>query len=63
MNVAALGLMAGVMAQLGIAALVDPLTIAVAGLAGLALWRTSLNSAWLVAVGGVVGVVGRLWLG
>lgn len=62
-NVAALGLMAGVMAQLGIAALVDPLTIAVAGLAGLALWRTSLNSAWLVAVGGVVGVVGRLWLG
>lgn len=56
-NVAALGLMAGVSLQLGADALIDPVTLILAGLAGLLLWRTTLNSAWLVAGGAIVGVL------
>lgn len=62
-NVASLGLMAGVAWQLGRAAIVDPFTIAL-GLASLALVaRTRLNSAWLVLGGAAAGLVFRLVLG
>jgi chromate transport protein ChrA len=59
-NAAAIGLMAGVSVQLAGDALVDPLTIVVAAAAGLALWRTSLNSAWLIAAGAATGLAQTL---
>ena len=55
-NVAALGLMAGVTWQLGHAALIDIPTILLALAAGVLLFRFKLNSAWLVLVGGSVGL-------
>lgn len=55
-NVAALGLMAGVTWQLGRAALIDPLTIGVAGVAAFLLFRYNVNSAWLVLAGGLIGL-------
>ena len=59
-NAIALALMAEVTWQLARAALVTPLTIAIAALALLALVRTRVNSALLILAGGVVGVaVGR----
>ena len=54
-NVASLALMAVVAWQLGRAAIVDPLTGALALAAGLALIRYRVNSAWLVAVGALLG--------
>jgi chromate transporter len=59
-NAAALALMAGVTLQLGRAALIDPLTIGlfVGGL--LVLWRTRLNSVWLIAAGAAVGAARTL---
>jgi chromate transporter len=56
-NAAAFGLMAGVMIELAGDALVDPLTVVLALATAVALWRTALNSAWLVLAGAVVGVV------
>ena len=56
-NVAALGLMAAVTLQLGVEALVDPITVGLLAAAALALWRTRLNSAWLVAAGAVLGIL------
>ncbi|MFF3440365.1 chromate efflux transporter [Streptosporangium sp. NPDC002721] len=56
-NAAALALMAGVALQLGRISLVDPLTWALTAGTLLALWRTRLNSAWLIAAGAVVGLV------
>ncbi|MCH7626117.1 MAG: chromate efflux transporter [Chloroflexi bacterium] len=54
-NVAALGLMAGVTWQLGRAAIIDPFTIALALVSlGLVL-RTRLNSAWIVLGGAALG--------
>jgi len=55
-NVAALGLMAGVTWQLGRTALIDIPTILLALAAGVLLFRFKLNSAWLVLVGGSVGL-------
>lgn len=55
-NVAALGLMAGVTWQLGRAALIDPLTIGLAGIAAWLLFRFNVNSAWLVLAGGLIGL-------
>lgn len=55
-NAAALGLMVGVLVQLGGDAIVDPVTAVVALAAGAALWRFELNSAWLVVGGAVVGI-------
>ena len=55
-NVAALGLMAGVTWQLGRAALIDIPTILLALAAGFLLFRFKLNSAWLVLAGGIVGL-------
>jgi chromate transporter len=56
-NAAAIGLMAAVSAQLAGDALVDALTVAILAAAGAALWRTQLNSAWLIAGGAAVGIV------
>ena len=56
-NVASLGLMAGVTFELGRAALVDPLTVAIALVTGIALVRFRVNATWLVLAGGVVGIV------
>jgi chromate transporter len=58
-NSAALGLMAAVTLELGRAALVDPLTIALALASLMALLRFRVNSAWLVLGGAVVGLVAR----
>ncbi len=60
LNIAALALMAGVEIQLGQAALVDAVTIAVAALSLLILLRWKINSAWLILGGGVVGLVAHL---
>jgi chromate transporter len=49
--------MAAVSFQLGVDALIDPVTVALAVVAGLLLWRTSLNSAWLVADGAAAGLI------
>ena len=59
-NAAALALMAGVTIQLGRAALIDPLTAALFLAALLVLWRTQLNSAWLIAAGAAVGAARTL---
>jgi chromate transporter len=55
-NVAALGLMAGVTWQLGRAALIDLPTILLAVVAAVLLFRFKINSAWLVLVGGIIGL-------
>ncbi len=55
-NVAALGLMAGVTWQLGRAALIDPPTVLLAIVAAILLFRFKLNSAWLVLAGGIIGL-------
>lgn len=56
-NVASLALMAAVTAQLGQAALIDALTIALLVAAGVLLIRFKINSAWLVLAGGVIGLL------
>jgi chromate transporter len=61
-NVAALGLMAGVTWQLGRAAIFDWLTALLAISAALALFRFKINSAWLVLAGGVIGLAAGMWL-
>jgi chromate transporter len=55
-NAAALGLMAGVTWQIGLASLVDPLTIAVALGSLLLLLRFKVNSTWLIAGGALIGL-------
>jgi len=60
-NVAALGLMAAVTWQLARAAIVDWLTVLLAGSAAVLLIRFKLNSAWLVLGGGLVALAYR-WL-
>jgi chromate transporter len=59
-NVASLGLMAGVTWQLARAAIVDPVTALLAVATFAVLVRFEVNSAWLVAAGAVLGVVARL---
>ncbi len=55
-NAAAVGLMAGVMLELAGDALVDPLTVGLGLATAALLWRTSLNSAWLVLGGAAIGI-------
>ncbi len=62
-NVAALGLMAAVTAQLARAAIVDWLTAALALAAAVALIRFRVNSAWLVLGGAAAGLAYRLLTG
>jgi chromate transporter len=61
-NVVAVALMAGVSAQLGRTALVDPLTVALAAATLGALLRWRPNPTWLIAAGAAVGLL-RGWLG
>jgi chromate transporter len=58
-NVASLALIAVVTWQLGSAALVDPLTIALAAVSGVLLLRFRVNSAWLVLAGALAGLISR----
>lgn len=55
-NVASLALMAVVAAQLARAALVDPITVALAAASAVLLLRFRVNSAWLVLGGAAVGL-------
>jgi chromate transporter len=59
-NAASLGLMGGVTYTLGQAALVDWITIIVAIVSAIAVFRFKINSAWLVLAGGVIGLVTHL---
>jgi chromate transporter len=59
-NATALAMMAGVTVQLGQTSLIDWLTITLFATALVSLWRTSLNSAWLILAGGVAGVLHAL---
>lgn len=59
-NAASLGLMAAVTYTLGRAALVDRLTILLALLSTIIIFRFKINSAWLVLAGGVVRLVAQL---
>lgn len=58
-NVAAIGLMAAVTLELGQAALVDWLTVALAAVAAVLLIRYRINSAWLVVAGALIGLLAR----
>lgn len=59
-NAAALGLMAGVLAELARDALVDPLTVALALAAGAALLFSQINATALIATGGLAGLAAEL---
>jgi len=56
-NAASLALMAVVTVHLAMAALVDPLSVAVAAVSAVALFGFGANSAWLVAAGAAIGLV------
>jgi len=60
-NVASLGLMAAVTWQLGRAALVDGVTVALGLLSTIALFRVRVNSAWLVLGGALVGLAFKMF--
>lgn len=62
-NAAALGLMAGVTWDLARAAITDSVTAALALAAAVLLVRFRVNSAWLIAGGGLVGIAYRLLAG
>ncbi|HYX18809.1 MAG TPA: chromate transporter [Nostoc sp.] len=62
-NAASLGLMAGVTYTLGRAALVDWLTIIVAIVSAIAVFKFKINSAWLVLAGGAIGFASHILLG
>jgi chromate transporter len=55
-NIAAVGLMVGVVIQLAQTALVDPLTIVLTGITLVVLVRFKLNATWLIAAGALVGI-------
>ncbi|QYO64500.1 chromate transporter [Leptolyngbya sp. 7M] len=59
-NAASLGLMAGVSYTLLRTAVVDGLTVMVAVLSVLAVFRFKVNSAWLVLAGGIIGLIANL---
>lgn len=59
-NAASLGLMAVVTYTLARTALIDPLTIVVALLSAIAVFRFKVNSAWLVVAGGLIGLGAKL---
>lgn len=59
-NAGALGLMAGVTITLARAAVVDWLTVVVAILSAIAVFRFKINPVWLVIVGGAIGLMSHL---
>ena len=60
-NVASMGLMAGVTWQLGHASLINPLTIVMALVCLSLLIKFKINSTWLIAGGAIIGLM-RLWI-
>jgi chromate transporter len=56
-NAASIALMAGVTVLLAREAVVDALTAVLAVVTALLLWRTRINSAWLIAGGALVGII------
>lgn len=60
-NAASLSMMVVVTCQLGHAAIVDPMTIALLAASLIVLMRSSLNSAWLVFGGAMAGLAVSLW--
>jgi chromate transporter len=57
-NVAAVALMGVVSLKLGMAAVVDPLTLGLALFSlGLLLWKPALNSAWIIVAGAGLGMI------
>ncbi|MEB3358038.1 MAG: chromate transporter [Synechococcales bacterium] len=62
-NAASLGLMAVVTYTLGRAALIDWVTIVLAVLAAIAVFRFKVNSAWIVLAGGIIGFVAQQVMG
>jgi len=61
-NVGAVALMIAVTWQLGRAAVVDYVSAGIGAASALVLIRFRLNSAWLVLVGGSVGLIASRWL-
>jgi len=61
-NAASLGLMAGVVFTLSQTALVDWVTMALAVLGAIAVFRFKINSAWLVLTGGLIGFIAQQFL-
>jgi chromate transporter len=59
-NAAAVGLMSGVAWQLAAASIIDPPTAGLALVATVLLLRWRVNSAWLVAGGGLVGLLSQV---
>lgn len=59
-NIASLGLMAGVTLELGRTALVDPLTLIICAVSLLLLLRWRVNTTWLIASGALIGWVSYL---
>jgi chromate transporter len=59
-NVASMSLMAVVTWKLATAALIDWVTLGLALLSGIVVFRFQVNSAWLVLGGGVVGWLASL---
>lgn len=62
-NVASLALMAGVTWQLARSTVLDPLAASIGGAALVLLVRFGVSSAWLVVVGGAVGLAARALVG
>ncbi|HCF26849.1 MAG TPA: chromate transporter, partial [Cyanobacteria bacterium UBA11049] len=62
LNVASLALMAVVTLQLGQAALVDWITVALAIASAIMLIRFRLNSVWLVLSGAIIGLLAFWWV-
>ena len=56
-NVASLGLMAGVTGQLAFTALIDPITIGIGVITVLLLFRFKINSTWLILAGALIGIL------
>lgn len=56
-NAAAVGLMAAVTVELGVDALIDPLTIGLAAAALVLLIRFKINATWLILAGGMIGLL------
>jgi chromate transporter len=59
-NAGALGLMAGVAWQLGLAAIVNWLTLMLAAISVFVLFRFRVNSAWILLAGGIIGLAYKL---
>jgi chromate transporter len=59
-NATAIALMAGVTIRLAGTAIIDPLTLTIAAIAALALWRTNLNSTWLITTAATAGLAHTL---